>query len=155
MIFKEELENLKAVNAIGNYSPSKMGGVKKKPVGDFAVFGSNSAQNSIQQKIQAEELDRKIFQHFKQDLTEKDFENALSEVDLSLKELTKANIMELKSIAKPNPLIEKTMQIVCALRGYKNLNWATARELLGKPSLKIDLKQTTIDNVKAEYIARA
>jgi len=48
--------------------------------------------------------------------------------------------MELRAIAKPNQLIEKTMQIVCALRGYKNLNWATARELLGKASFKVELK---------------
>jgi hypothetical protein len=27
--------------------------------------------------------------------------------------------MELRAISKPHPMIEKTMQIVCALRGYK------------------------------------
>jgi hypothetical protein len=48
--------------------------------------------------------------------------------------------MELRAISKPNPIIEKTMQIVLALKGYKNLNWATAKEFLGRKSLKIELK---------------
>lgn len=61
---------------------------------------------------------------------------------MSLQEMSKANIMELRSISKPHVLVEKTMQIVCALRGFKNLNWANARELLGKASLKVELKQS-------------
>jgi hypothetical protein len=59
---------------------------------------------------------------------------------MSLAELSKANVMELRSISKPHVLIEKTMQIITALRGFKNLNWANARDLLGRPSLKVDLK---------------
>jgi hypothetical protein len=42
-------------------------------------------------------------------LTEKDFNNAQAEIDMSLTELSKANVMELRSIAKPHTLIEKTM----------------------------------------------
>jgi hypothetical protein len=53
--------------------------------------------------------------------------------------MTKASIMELRAISQPHPMIEKTMQIVCALRGYKQLNWNTAKELLGRPSLKVEL----------------
>lgn len=69
--------------------------------------------------------------------------------------MTKANVMELRSISKPHALIEKTMQIVTALRGFKNLNWANARDLLGKPSLKVDLKQSNYSNLKAEDVYRA
>jgi len=59
---------------------------------------------------------------------------------MALGELTKAHVMELRAIAKPSALVEQTMRIVCALRGFKNLNWSTARDFLGKTSLKIELK---------------
>ena len=63
--------------------------------------------------------------------------------------------MELRQIAKPHPLIEKTMQIVCALRGFKNLNWSTARDFLAKNSLKVELKQINSESIKSEDVLRA
>ena len=47
-------------------------------------------------------------------------------------------------MSKPNNLVDTTMQIVCALKGFKNLNWATAREFLSKPSVKIELKGASV-----------
>lgn len=63
--------------------------------------------------------------------------------------------MELRAISKPSPMVEKTLQIVCALRGFKNLNWATARDFLGKTSLKIELKQTNAKTVKSVDVFRS
>ena len=70
----------------------------------------------------------------------KDYENATKEIEESLKELTKSSILELRSVSKPHALVDKTMQIVCALRGYKNINWATAKDLLGRNTMKVELK---------------
>ena len=42
-------------------------------------------------------------------MTEKDYDSALVEIEESLKELSKANVMELRQIAKPHPLVDKTM----------------------------------------------
>ena len=53
--------------------------------------------------------------------------------------MTKAAILELKGMSKPNPLVEKTLHIVVALRGFKHVNWNTAKEMVGKPSFKVDL----------------
>lgn len=47
------------------------------------------------------------------------------------------------------------MQIVCALRGFKNLNWSTARDFLSKNSLKVELKQITSESVKSDDVLRA
>lgn len=86
---------------------------------------------------------------------------AIDESELALKELTKANILELRSMSKPNPLVEKSMQIMCALKGFKNLNWTTARDFLGRPSFKIELQQASIGKpghmttAKPEDILRA
>ena len=74
---------------------------------------------------------------------------------MSISELTKANLLELKSIAKPHALIEKTMQMVCALRGFKVLNWSNARDMLGKGSFKVELKQTNYETLKPEDVLRA
>lgn len=109
--------------------------------GGLGVVGEATMKNMKSENMTMDQIDRKIFQHFKGDLTEKDFENAQQEIDMSLTEMSKANVMELRSISKPHMLIEKTMQIVMALRGFKNLNWANARDLLGRPSLKVELKQ--------------
>jgi hypothetical protein len=57
--------------------------------------------------------------------------------------LSKSAICELRAISKPHAMIEKTMMIVLALRGYKNLNWNTAKELLSRPSFKVELMSTT------------
>jgi len=57
--------------------------------------------------------------------------------------LTKAAILELRTTSKPNPLVEKTLNVVIALRGFKHINWNTSKEALGKQSFKIDLMQMT------------
>jgi hypothetical protein len=58
-------------------------------------------------------------------------------------------------MAKPSPLVEKTMNIVVALRGFKHVNWNTAKEMLGKPSFKIDLMQMTPKTLRAPDVLRA
>jgi len=74
---------------------------------------------------------------------------------MCLNEITRANVMEIKSIAAPHPLIEKTMQIVLALRGYKALSWANSRDLLGRTSLVAELRGTDYKHLKSEDVLRA
>jgi hypothetical protein len=45
--------------------------------------------------------------------------------------------------------------MVSALRGFKTLNWANARDMLGKGSLKVELKQTNYQTLKPEDVLRA
>lgn len=77
--------------------------------GGLGVIGEATMKNMKSENMTLDQLDRKIFQHFKTDLTEKDFDNAQEEINMSIMEITKANIMELRSISKPHALIEKTM----------------------------------------------
>lgn len=76
---------------------------------------------------------------FKSSLNEDDLKEAQTEIAEALSALSKAALIELKSMAKPDILVEKTLQIVTALRGFKQNNWNTAREMIGKHSFKIDL----------------
>jgi len=120
-----------------------------------AGLGINAGKAGMKEVSPIDQFDRKIFLHFKGDLTEEDYTNSLVEIEESIKELSKSALMELRAIAKPHPLIEKTMQILCALRGFKNLSWSTSRDLLGKNSFKIELKQMTAQNMKSEDVHRA
>jgi hypothetical protein len=52
-------------------------------------------------------------------------------------------------------MIEKTMQIVCCLKGFKHLNWNTAKELLSRQSLKVELMTTTPKTLKAVDVLKA
>ena len=47
------------------------------------------------------------------------------------------------------------MQVVVALKGYKNVNWNTAKEMLGKPSFKIDLMQMTPKTLRSSDVLAA
>ncbi len=78
-------------------------------------------------------IEEQIIKGFSEDLTRKDFEESLKEVEESLKQLTKASITELRQFAKPHYLVEKAMQVVCALKGFKVYNWSLAKELLQRP----------------------
>lgn len=99
--------------------------------------------------------DRKVIANFKQELTQKDFDESSSEMDMSLTELSKANILELRALSKPNSMVEKTLQIVCALKGFKNLSWATAKDLLARATFKMELKQTSYMSLKSDDVFRA
>jgi hypothetical protein len=52
-------------------------------------------------------------------------------------------------------LVEKTLNIVVALRGFKHVNWNTAKDMLAKPSFKIDLMQVTPKTLRAPDVLKA
>ena len=87
----------------------------------------------------ADKIDEQILSLFKSSLGTEDMKEAENEISEALNALTKAAILELRSMSKPNILVEKTLQIVTALRGFKHVNWNTAKEMIGKQSFKIDL----------------
>ena len=57
---------------------------------------------------------------------------AEGEISEALNALTKAAILELRSMTKPNILVEKVMQMITSLRGFRHISWNTAKEMLGK-----------------------
>lgn len=98
------------------------------------------AVQGVGPQVQSEDkIDQQILTLFKSSLSKEDMAEAETEIEDSLSALTKAAIIELRSMTKPDILIEKTLQIITALRGFKNNNWNTAKEMLGKHSFKIDL----------------
>jgi len=58
-------------------------------------------------------------------------------------------------MTKPDILVEKTLQIVTALRGFKQNNWNTAKEMLGKHSFKIDLMQMSPKTMRPASVLHA
>jgi len=80
---------------------------------------------------------------------------AETEIEESLSALSKAAIIELRSMTKPDTLIEKTLQIITAIRGFKNNNWNTAKEMLGRNSFKIDLMQMSPKTLRPANVLAA
>ena len=58
-------------------------------------------------------------------------------------------------MTKPNILVEKTLSMVTALRGFKHINWNTAKEMLGKPSFKVDLMQLNTKTLRPANVLQA
>ena len=82
-------------------------------------------------------------------------QEAEGEISEALNALTKAAILEMRSMTKPNILVEKTLQMVTSLRGFKHINWNTAKEMLGKQSFKIDLVQMNPRNLRPANVLHA
>ena len=99
--------------------------------------------------------DTEIFRLFKANLEMSDLTEAKTEVGEALAALTKASLAELKAIVKPNAMVEKTLLIVVALKGYKNINFNTAKEMLGKQSFKVDLCQMTPATMRSADVLQA
>jgi len=61
----------------------------------------------------------------------------------------------LKAMSKPHFLVEKVLQIVCALRGFKQISWNTAKEMLTRSSFKVELMQLNPQTLKPTEVLRA
>jgi hypothetical protein len=75
--------------------------------------------------------------------------------DQSLRRLTKAHIVELRSCVKPpHPLVEKVLSMVCILRGCVAPNWTTAREMMNSMTFKMELMLMDPRQIKPSLIKR-
>ena len=73
------------------------------------------------------------------ELTEEEFHYAVKMTDVSIRQLTKQHIINLRKQIKPNTLVEKVMMMVCILRGCVAPNWTMARELMTSMTFKLEL----------------
>lgn len=73
------------------------------------------------------------------ELTEEEFNYAIKMTDVSIRQLTKQHIINLRKQIKPNPLVEKVLKMVCILRGCVAPNWTMARELMNSMTFKLEL----------------
>ena len=87
----------------------------------------------IQKQIQQEEDDLEI------ELTEDEFQYAVEMTEAAIRRLTKAHIIDLRNIVKPNHLVEKVLNMVCILRGCIAPNWTMAKEMMSSMTFKLEL----------------
>lgn len=74
--------------------------------------------------------------------------------DHSIRRLTKAHIIELRSQIKPHPLVEKVLSLVLLLRGCIAPNWTVARELMGSMTFKMELMLMDVVNLKPSLVKK-
>lgn len=75
--------------------------------------------------------------------------------DQSIRRLTKAHIVELRSSVKPpHPLVERVLSMVSILRGCVAPNWTTAREMMMSMTFKMELMLMDPRQIKASLVRR-
>ena len=100
-------------------------------------------------------IEEQIIKSYGEELTKEDYLEALKEVEESIKLITKASLTELRQQAKPHYLIEKTMQLVGTLKGFKSYNWSVAKEMLMRPQFKAELMQMRPQTLRGADVLRA
>eukprot|EP00873_Tetraselmis_striata_P045243 jgi/Tetstr1/465507/TSEL_010176.t1 len=78
---------------------------------------------------------------------------ALNAAVTALSALNKNDIVEIKSFAKPPPLVQMTMEAVCILRQEKP-DWDTAKKLLGDSNFMRSLMEFDKDNIPDAVIRK-
>ena len=73
------------------------------------------------------------------ELTEEEFHYAVKMTDISIRQLTKLHIINLRKQIKPCSAVEKVLKMVCILRGCIAPNWTMARELMNSMTFKLEL----------------
>lgn len=71
----------------------------------------------------------------------------------SLKALNKNDIVEIKSFAKPPPLVQMTMEAICILKQEKP-DWDTAKKLLSDTNFMKSLEEFDKDNIPDAVIKK-
>ena len=74
--------------------------------------------------------------------------------ETSIRKLTKAHIIDLRNIVKPNHLVEKVMNMVCILRGCIAPNWTMAREMMSSMTFKLELVLLDATKIKQSLIKK-
>lgn len=74
--------------------------------------------------------------------------------DVSIRQLTKQHIINLRKQVKPNALVEKVMMMVCILRGCVAPNWTMARELMTSMTFKLELMLMDPGQIKGNLVKR-
>lgn len=80
------------------------------------------------------------------DLTEDEYNYAVRMTEYSIRKLNKSHIIELRSILKPHPMVEKVLKMVCILRGSNAPTWRQAQEMMNDKTFLMELR--LIDPVK-------
>ena len=128
-------------------NPTLPMGIEEEPV-------VHILQTAFEDKV-PDALEEQIIKGYGSDLTKEDYQDAPKEVEESLKLLSKASLTELRQQAKPHYLIEKTMQLVCTLKGFKTYNWSIAKEMVQRPQFKPELMQLRPKTLRAQDVLRA
>jgi dynein heavy chain len=108
---------------------------------EVAVEAEVTREMEVQTQAIADDAKRDL------DLALPAFENALK----ALNALSKNDINEIKSFAKPPPLVQKVMECVCLLLGQQT-NWDSAKKILGDSQFMSKLVTYDKDNIPPKII---
>ena len=87
-------------------------------------------------------------------MTEEEFQYAVKMTEVSIRQLTKQHIINMRKQVKPNVLVEKVLKMVCILRGCVAPNWTMARELMNSMTFKLELILMDPRQIKSNLVRR-
>lgn len=88
------------------------------------------------------------------ELTQEEFNYAVKMTEVSIRQLTKQHVINLRKQIKPNHLVEKVLKMVCILRGCVAPNWTMARELMNSMTFKLELMLMDPTQIKPMLVRR-
>jgi hypothetical protein len=87
-------------------------------------------------------------------IIEDEFNYAVKMTEHSIRRLTKAHIIELRSQIKPHILVERVLNMICIIRGCIAPNWTVAREMMNSMTFKMELMLMDVCQIKHSLIRR-
>jgi hypothetical protein len=88
------------------------------------------------------------------DLTEDEYNYAVRMTEYSIRKLTKSHIIELRSILKPHPMVEKVLKMICIIRGSNAPTWRQAQEMMNDKTFLMELRLVDPVKIKQSIIRK-
>lgn len=123
------------------------------------IAGDQEEAEKVKIVVSSEEQEVKDMQRETQAIADEakaDLEEAMPALHAavnSLKALNKNDIVEIKSFAKPPPLVQMTMEAVCILKQEKP-DWDTSKKVLGDTNFMKSLEEFDKDNIPEPVIRK-
>ncbi|KAL3317580.1 Dynein heavy chain 10, axonemal [Cichlidogyrus casuarinus] len=74
----------------------------------------------------------------------------LEQARLALDDLEKSDVTEIRSFAKPPKAVQVVTECICIFKGYKEINWKTAKGMMSDTNFLGSLQTMDVDNISAK-----
>ncbi|CAH8518373.1 unnamed protein product [Schistosoma turkestanicum] len=75
---------------------------------------------------------------------------ALEQARLALDDLDKSDVTEIRSFAKPPKAVQVVSECICVFKGFKEVNWKTAKGMMSDTNFLQSLQTMDVDNITAK-----
>nr|XP_028567040.1 dynein heavy chain 10, axonemal isoform X2 [Podarcis muralis] len=117
------------------------------------IWAEEKKKLAVEKAIEIEEQNKVIA------VEKKDAETALAEAmpileaaKLELQKLDKSDVTEIRSFAKPPKQVQTVCECILIMRGYKELNWKTAKGMMSEANFLRSLMEIDFDSINQSQV---